>query len=137
MLNVYVDGGARGNPGPAAVGVYIVDEKNNILCRLGKKIGVATNNVAEYKAVIAALSLLLEKKELRGQRQINFYLDSQLIFSQITGLFKIKNPNLRELLFAVRQKEAELSLAIQYFHIPREENKEADKLVNMALDNKL
>lgn len=137
MLNVYVDGGARGNPGPAAVGVYIVDGKNNVLCRFGKKIGVATNNVAEYKAVIAALSLLLGKKELWGHQKVNFYLDSQLIFSQITGLFKIKNPKLRELLFAVRQKEAELSLSIQYFHIPREENKEADKLVNMALDNKL
>lgn len=137
MLNVYVDGGARGNPGPAAVGVYIADEKNNILCRFGQKIGAATNNVAEYKAVIAALSLLLEKKELWGHQQVNFYLDSQLIFSQITGLFKIKNPKLRELLFAVRQKEAELSLQVQYFHIPREQNKEADKLVNMALDNKL
>lgn len=137
MLNVYVDGGARGNPGPAAVGIYIVDENNNILCRFGKKIDVATNNIAEYKAVIAALSLLLEKKKLWGHRQVNFYLDSQLIFSQITGVFKIKNPKLRELLFAVREKEAELSLSIQYFHIPREENKEADKLVNMALDNKL
>lgn len=137
MLNVYTDGGARGNPGPAAVGVYIIDENNIVLCKFGQKIGVATNNVAEYKAAIAALSWLLEKKELWGHQQVNFYLDSQLIFSQITGLFKVKNPRLRELLFAVRQKEAELSLAIQYFHIPREQNKEADKLVNMALDNKL
>lgn len=137
MLKVYTDGGARGNPGPAAVGVYIIDENNKVLCKFGQKIGVATNNVAEYKAVISAISLLLRQKELRTHREINMYLDSKLIFSQITGLFKIKSPALRELLFEVREKEAELSLAIQYFHIPREQNKEADKLVNMALDNKL
>lgn len=137
MLKVFADGGARGNPGPAAVGVYVIDENNRILCKVGQKIGVATNNVAEYKAVIVALSLLLRKKELLTHRQIQIYLDSKLIFSQINGLFKIKNSVLRELLFEVREKEAELAVSIQYFHIPREQNKEADKLVNLALDNKL
>lgn len=137
MLKVFADGGARGNPGPAAVGVYVIDENNRILCKVGQKIGVATNNVAEYKAVIVALSLLLRKKELLTHRQIQIYLDSKLIFSQINGLFKIKNSVLRELLFEVREKEAELAVPIQYFHIPREQNKEADKLVNLALDNKL
>lgn len=137
MLKVYTDGGARGNPGPAAVGVYIIDDNNKVLCKFGQKIGVATNNVAEYKAVVAALSLLLRQKELHGHREIHIYLDSKLIFSQIIGLFKIKNAALRELLFEVREKEAQLAVQIRYFNIKREQNKEADKLVNMALDNKL
>ena len=137
MLKVYTDGGARGNPGPAAWGVYITDENNIVLYKSGQKIGVATNNVAEYRAVIAALSLLLRQKELHSHQEIRLYLDSKLIFSQIIGLFKIKNPALRELLFEVREKEAALAVPIRYFNIPREQNKEADKLVNMALDNKL
>lgn len=137
MINVYIDGGARGNPGPAAVGVYIADEKNNKIASFGEKIGIATNNVAEYKAVIKALSWLLENKGLIENGEINFFLDSKLIFSQICGLFKIKQAKLRELLFEVREKEAQLGIKIHYFQIPREENKNADRLVNLALDNKL
>lgn len=136
MINVFCDGGARGNPGPAAVGVYITDEKGKNITRIAKKIGVATNNVAEYKAVMEALIWLVENKNKIGvDNRVNFYLDSQLVVLQLNGIYKIKNPILRELVFSVREKENELPFKIQYFHIPREKNKNADSLVNSALDN--
>lgn len=137
MVKIFTDGGARGNPGPAAIGVYIVDEKDNKIFGFGKKIGFATNNVAEYTAVIEALSWALENKNVISNKTLKFYLDSNLVVSQLRGLFKIKNAKLRELLFKIREQEAALNLQIEYFHIPREENKIADTFVNDALDNKL
>jgi len=137
MIKVFTDGGARGNPGPAAIGVYVVDENNKKICGFGKKIGIATNNVAEYEAVIAALSFFSEHREIVKDKKISFFLDSKLVCSQITGLFKVKDSNLRALLFLVREKEGELGTSISYSYIPREENTKADQLMNMALDNKI
>lgn len=138
MINIYTDGGARGNPGPSAIGVYVEDENKKEIISFGKKIGVATNNVAEYTAVINAFDYLLENNELLMKLEIiNFFLDSNLVVSQLRGLFKIKNANLRELLFKIKEKESQISAKIYYHHIPREQNKKADKLVNLALDNKL
>lgn len=131
---IHTDGGSRGNPGQAAIGVFIEDE-NKTLAKIGKKIGVTTNNVAEYKAVLEALSWILENKDLVKGAKIKFFIDSQLIYSQIIGTYKIKNENLRVILFEIRKKEAEINSEIIYNHIPREENKKADTLVNMALDN--
>ena len=136
MIKVFTDGGARGNPGPAAIGVFIVGENNKVIVGFGEPIGFATNNVAEYKAVVRALSWLFEKKELlKNEMEISFYLDSELVCNQLNGLYKIKNSNLRSLLFEIREKEASFSFNIKYFHIPREKNKEADKLVNQALNS--
>lgn len=135
MIRVYTDGGARGNPGPAAIGVFITDEKEKVIAEFGKVIGEATNNAAEYEAVNAALGwLILNKHVLLGQKVIHVFLDSLLLVSQINGLYKIKSPSLRLLLISLREKESLLSFPIRYFHIPREKNKQADKLVNMALD---
>lgn len=136
MIKVFTDGGARGNPGEGAIGVYITDKKNQKIDALSQKIGYTTNNIAEYKAVIAGLSWLIEHKEEIKNQEIHFYLDSELIYSQISGLYKIKNSNLRTLLFEIREKEAILNLPIKYSYIPREENYHADRLVNLALDNK-
>jgi len=134
-LNLFTDGGARGNPGPAAIGVFIRDDRGTKIAGFGKKIGVSTNNIAEYKAVIEALFWIAENKEkLSKTVKIIFFLDSNLVRSQITGLFKIKNSQLRSLLFQVREKESEIGIPINYFYIPREKNKEADKYVNLALD---
>lgn len=134
-IKAYADGGARGNPGPAAIGGIIFDEKGNEITSFSETIGIATNNVAEYKAVIKILSLLIAYKEkIKDDATINLYLDSELVVSQINGLFKVKNQVLRNLLFSVREKEAELQRKVIYFHIPREQNKAADKLVNSALD---
>ena len=135
LLNVFTDGGARGNPGESAVGVYIVDEKGNQVAALGKKIGIATNNVAEYMGVLEALSFIIEnKKSLEEIERINFFLDSNLVCSQIRGFFKVKDAKLRDLLFKVNQKKQKINLPIYYSHIPREKNKKADFLVNQALD---
>ena len=134
-LNIFTDGGARGNPGPAGIGVYIEDENGNEIAGIGKTIGVATNNAAEYKAVIEALSWVVNNKEdLSEDAVINFYLDSLLVCSQIKGLYKVKNPDLRGYLFKIRELEPEIKNSIFYSHIPREENKKADALVNKALD---
>ena|SRR3989344_1571295 len=134
-LNVFTDGGARGNPGPSSIGVFIKDENNRKIAGFGKKIGFSTNNIAEYKAVIAALFWIIENKDkISSNTEINFFLDSNLVCSQIIGLFKIKNSQLRDLLFQVRQMESEIDIPINYSYIPREKNKEADKYVNLALD---
>lgn len=133
-ISIHTDGGSRGNPGPAAIGIFIEDE-NKTLAKIGKKIGETTNNIAEYKAVLEALSWILENREKTKGSRINFFIDSQLIYSQIIGVYKIKNENLRAILFEIRKKEAEINSTINYNHVPREKNKKADTLVNMALDN--
>ena len=136
-ISIFTDGGSRGNPGHAALGVFIEDSNHKVLARIGRRIGVATNNVAEYSAIIEALTWALKNKEKLGIKSINFYMDSLLAFSQISGIYKIKNQRIREFIFEIRKKEAELDIPIRYSHIPREKNKEADLMVNLALDNKL
>ncbi|MBI4991557.1 ribonuclease HI family protein [Candidatus Gottesmanbacteria bacterium] len=137
-LFIYTDGGARGNPGRAAIGVVVKNEKQELLARLFRKIGEATNNVAEYQAVIAALEWLKENSQINkfsNQQIIQFFLDSALVVNQLNGLFKVKNGDLRNLLVQVRQLEQELGGNISYQLIPREKNWQADALVNKALDN--
>lgn len=135
-ISIFTDGGARGNPGPAAIGVYIETEGKS-LTQIGKRIGDATNNIAEYTAVLEALKWLLENRQKLRDSKINFFMDSQLIYSQIVGTYKIKNENLKRLLFEIKRKEAELKFPVSYSFVPRENNKKADLLVNMALDNML
>lgn len=135
VLHVYTDGGARGNPGPAAIGVVFIGE-NKEIGQISKTIGIATNNVAEYTAVLEALSWLISNfKKISSFDKIQFFLDSQLVVSQLNGLFKVKNSNLRELIFEIRKKESELAKEVFYSYIPREKNKLADNFVNEALDN--
>lgn len=137
-LNIYTDGGARGNPGPAALGVYIENDKGEVLAGIGKQIGHSTNNIAEYSAILEGLDWVIERRDkMPSLSRINFYMDSNLAASQLNGLFKIKNAKLRELLFKAKEKETQIGRPIYYFHVPREQNKKADKLVNMALDNRL
>lgn len=137
-LLVFTDGGSRGNPGPAAIGFIVKNETGKILVRQGKLIGRATNNVAEYTAVIEALEWLKyevqrTKDELKKViLEIAFFLDSQLIVNQLNGLYKIKNANLRNLIIKIRQLEKEVGSNISYHHVSREKNKEADKLVNLS-----
>ncbi len=135
---IYTDGGSRGNPGPSALGVYITDESGNKLASIGKRIGNATNNVAEYSAVLESFNWLLENKEsLPKDLRVEFYMDSQLAYSQLVGRYKVKNPALRNMLFDIRIKEKELGFDTYYMHVPREQNTKADALVNMALDFKI
>ncbi len=138
ILNIYTDGGSRGNPGPGALGVHIENDQGEVLEKIGKALGVTTNNVAEYSAIIAGLTWAIRNKSLMPNlSKINFFMDSQLAAAQLNGIYKVKNPKIRELFFLIKQKEAEINSPIYYSHIPREQNKKADKLVNMALDNRL
>lgn len=134
QLLIFTDGGARGNPGPAALGVYIeVDGKP--VAKIGKCLGVATNNFAEYSAISEAFDWLIKNKESYKIEKVDFYTDSLLAYSQITGLYKVKDAKIREFIFKIRQAEQELKISIFYHHIPREKNKIADFIVNQALDN--
>jgi len=124
-----VDGAARGNPGPAAIGAVIKDETGRILGRISRTIGVTTNNQAEYQAIIAAM----EKAIGMGAKQVTVKSDSELVVEQINGRYKIKNTGLRPLY----QKVVQLAGSIESFaivYVPREQNAEADALANRALD---
>ncbi|MEK7166962.1 MAG: ribonuclease HI family protein [Patescibacteria group bacterium] len=125
---IYTDGGARGNPGPGGIGVVI--KYNDKILEFSKFIGNSTNNQAEYKAVILALE---EAKKLKIQ-EIDFYSDSELIVNQLNRKYKIKNKDLSFLFIQVWNLSLNFK-KITFTHIPREQNKEADKLVNQALDN--
>lgn len=129
MINIYCDGGARGNPGPAAYG-FVVKVNETIVHKGQGFIGIATNNFAEYTAIIKALSLA--KDYYHGQN-LRVYLDSQLATFQLSGLYKVKNAQIRQLVVKVRELETNFG-QVNYQHVPREQNKEADKLVNQALD---
>jgi ribonuclease HI len=133
---VHTDGGARGNPGPAAVGVVIEKTTNgrpSTVKEFGKTIGETTNNVAEYTAVIEALTAI---RGLAGESPvIHFFIDSTLVVNQLNGLFKIKNAALRNFVTTIRMLEHEIGGVVTYASIPREQNRRADFLVNRALDD--
>ena len=131
-LVIHTDGGARGNPGPAAVGVVIRSDSGTLINQIAKKIGKATNNHAEYRAVIEALEWLVSQKLTINK--IQFFLDSVLVVNQLNGKFKVKDANLRSQLIQVRQLEGALKTQITYTPVPREQNVAADRLVNQALD---
>jgi acyl dehydratase/ribonuclease HI len=125
-----IDGAARGNPGPAAYGVIVRRPDGKTHESLGKYIGRATNNVAEYYALIAALDYAAAS----GIRRLRVFSDSQLIVNQIKGIYKVKHPDLRPLHERAKKQAAGLeTFTIQY--VPREENRDADDLANAALDS--
>ena len=123
------DGGARGNPGPAAYGYVLEAEDGTVLAAHGEKIGVATNNVAEYSALIAGLEKALEL----GVDEIEVVSDSELMVKQMTGQYRVKNEALRELSLEAGRLARRVG-SVDYTAVRREHNKLADKLVNEALD---
>ncbi|MFZ3068940.1 MAG: ribonuclease HI family protein [Microgenomates group bacterium] len=136
LLEINTDGGSRGNPGPAGIGVYAHSNGKEVFT-LSETIGENTNNVAEYTAVIRSLEVLLEKKIF--SQKLKYILDSELIVRQITGKYKVKLPHLKilrqqvvDLVKNLREK-GQIEL-MTFITVPREQNKEADKLVNEALD---
>jgi len=130
-LIIHTDGGARGNPGPAAIGAVIKDEKGTLLAEVSECIGETTNNQAEYRAVIAALR---EAKQLKAT-EINFYLDSELVVKQLNKEYKVKHPDLAPLFVKIYNETLSYK-KVTFAHVRREYNKEADALVNKALDAK-
>jgi ribonuclease HI len=131
-IKIFTDGGARGNPGPAAIGIVIKDENGRLLKSIGESIGRATNNQAEYQAVIRALDYVVSEI---GEAEIEIFLDSQLVACQLNGEYKIKNPGLKPLFYRVREQVMKLGGKVSFIHIPREKNKEADLLLNQVLDS--
>jgi len=136
-LIVYTDGGSRGNPGEAAIGVVICDEKENSIKEYGEAIGVKTNNEAEYAAVISALKKIkaLFGKEKAKKIEINFKMDSEFVMKQLNGEYKIEEERMQPLFIAVWNLKMDFA-RVTFSHVRREQNKEADRLVNMALDSR-
>ena len=131
---IHTDGGARGNPGPAGIGVVISDAEGNVLANISKYIGEQTNNFAEYEALIIALAAV---REMFGSKihdmQVTVYMDSELVVRQLTGAYRVKDPALKEQFARVGQLAGTLK-HISYNHVYREKNANADKLVNAAID---
>jgi len=131
-LHLYTDGGSRGNPGPAAIGMVIKTPEGDVLEEKGECIGKGTNNEAEYKALIEGLKMA---QNYQPEKLVCF-LDSSLVVNQLNGEFKVKQPHLRQLVFKVRQEMAALlGTSISFQYIPREKNEHADSLLNEAFDN--
>jgi ribonuclease HI len=127
---VYTDGGARGNPGPAALGVSIQTPDGDELAAIGETIGETTNNVAEYSAVVVGLKRAAEL----GAREVEVRSDSMLMVEQVNGRYKIRTPHLKALIDEIHTAARAFD-AVTYTHVPRERNVRADELVNRALDD--
>lgn len=132
-LIINSDGGSRGNPGPAGIGVVITNTLNLEPVTLSEYIGEATNNQAEYTAVIHALEWVSDNIE-DTDIEIQFFLDSQLVVEQLNGNYKMKNEGLKPLFWQIRELIIGLGGKVSFTHIRREQNAEADRLVNLALD---
>ena len=133
---LYTDGGARGNPGPSGIGVVIQDESGETLKEISKFLGRQTNNFAEYEAVIEGLQVL---KKMFGapkckELQVEMKMDSELVARQLSGKYQIKEPTLFPQFIKVHNLRVSTFPHITFTHIPREKNKDADRLANAAMD---
>ncbi len=127
-LVIFTDGAAAPNPGPAAIGAIIKDEQGKLLARISQRIGRATNNQAEYRAIIAAL----EKAVSLGAKHVEVNSDSELVVKQINGKYRVKKATLKPLYQEVKKLQSRLE-GFTITHIPRQQNREADKLANKLL----
>ncbi len=128
---LYCDGASRGNPGPGSYG-FVILENGEPIAEVGKKLGEVTNNVAEYEGVIEGLTRCLEL----GATEVTVRSDSQLLVRQLTGQYKVKAPHLLPLVQKAKALQQRFT-KVAFQHVPREENKPADKLANAALDGLL
>ena len=131
-LIAYIDGAARGNPGDAGIGIVFCNEKGDVIREVKEYIGTATNNVAEYKALIKALKVVIEEFTAN---ELKIFTDSELVAKQISGHYKVKNKSLKELFSQVQQLLKNFKKA-EVIHIERNKNKHADKLANIAINLK-
>jgi ribonuclease HI len=139
-LTIFTDGGARGNPGPAACAFIVKDTAKDVIYSQGNFLGWATNNVAEYSGVLQALGWLLNCSYLSQLSEINFCLDSTLVVEQLKGNFKVKDVNLKKLYLDAQTKMANIirfnpRTQFTFKYIPRVQNHLADTLVNQTLDS--
>ncbi|NQT32579.1 MAG: ribonuclease HI family protein [Candidatus Omnitrophica bacterium] len=131
LLKIFADGGSRGNPGPAGVGAVLFDETGKRVAEVSRYIGIATNNVAEYLSAIYGLQEAVHLKA----KEVKLHLDSQLIARQLKGEYKVKNADLKKFFDLAVNLFREFD-KLDIIEVPREQNKEADELVNKALDLK-
>jgi ribonuclease HI len=131
---VHTDGGARGNPGPAAVGV-VIEGLSEGKQTFGEYIGKTTNNEAEYRALILALKKIKESGV--SIDQVDCYADSELMVKQLNGEYKVKDTNIRGFFMEIQILKSDLSVPISFHHVPRAKNAKADKIVNQILDKEL
>lgn len=143
-FKIFSDGGSRGNPGPAAIGWVAFDGQGHLSDFDSKYIGEATNNIAEYSAILDCLTTMQKNIAKSGLKvaKISCHLDSELAVKQLIGVYKIKNPVLQKLHTEVHKLllkyfGKDTDTVVEFIHVPREQNKFADKLVNIALDAKL
>ena len=129
MITASFDGGARGNPGPAGFGVHIVDDQGQVLAEIAEGIGVATNNVAEYRGLLAALRWAVEHRVT----ELHVRGDSLLLVQQMLGNYRVKNEGLLPLYREARHLCARIG-RVTFEHVPREKNKDADRLSNVGMD---
>jgi len=132
-LIINTDGASRGNPGPASYGFVLKSKDGPILHEEGEQIGITTNNVAEYTAVIKAFDYIIKKFFRKAPHKIEVVSDSRLVVEQLSGRFKIKSPNLMPLFDKIKTMEFELG-RVFYRSVPREENFLADRLANRAFE---
>lgn len=131
FLVIHTDGGARGNPGPAAC-AFVVEKENKIIFKGSSFLGKTTNNIAEYQGVLLALQWIT--KNFKEISEIVFYLDSELVVRQLTGVYKIKNENLIKVSNDVKVLLQKIPPKVIFKNVPRSQNKKADTLVNEELD---
>jgi probable phosphoglycerate mutase len=129
MMVAYIDGGARGNPGPAGYGVRIEQPDGTVLAELHGGLGIATNNVAEYNGLLAALQWAID----HGHRSVHIKADSELLVKQLRGEYKVKHPGLQPLWTEARSLARRLR-EVRFEHVRRELNTDADRLANEAMD---
>lgn len=134
---INTDGGARGNPGPAGIGFVIADESGKVLRKIGKRIGQTTNNIAEYEALVEALTELkkIVPKGERDASHIEVRMDSELVVKQLNGEYQIKEEPLQLKFVKIWNLRVAEFPNISFVHVPREENSVADALVNQAIDD--
>lgn len=133
ILKIFCDGASRGNPGPAAAAFVVYDQGDHLLYQSSQYLGKQTNNFAEYTAVLLAHSWLLHDQSFHPG-QVDFFLDSELVVKQLTGLYKIKNPPLLLIARKIFALSSSHSFPVTYRHVIRKNNSQADALANHAID---
>lgn len=141
FLNIFIDGASRKNPGHAGAGIYIEDDKGEPVAELKEYLGIKTNNEAEYRALLIALNHVVSKdgyiSDVNDGSKINgisVFSDSQLLVRQLNGVYSVKSPNIIPLYKEAQRILGGISFNYSFKHIPRDLNKKADKLANMAID---
>lgn len=137
QFTLYADGGSRGNPGPAGAGAVVFTDTGKRVVEVAEYLGVATNNIAEYEAVLRGLKALLAEygKDYFQTASVLVRMDSKLVIEQMRGAYKVKHPNLIPRHLEMRNLIARNFGKVEFEHVPRERNKDADALANQAMDN--